>query len=193
MITQKVEIKKQLAKNTNNSLKKLKMYLPLFMTEAVIYSFMKDDKMEIIIIFMLWLHYLATVMWIGGMAFNILVLRPSMVAIDQNQRPVLGTVVLKRFIIFAWLSIAVLILTGIPIAFSSVAIENIFSTTYGIVLLSKHFVTLIMILIVTWVSFVLSTKLAPFAPKPNTILILVKINLSLGILVLLLTAILRSV
>jgi len=169
------------------------MYLPLFMTEAVIYSFMRGDKMEIIIIFMLWLHYLATVMWIGGMAFNILVLRPSMVAIDQNQRPVLGTTVLKRFIIFAWLSIAALILTGIPIAFSHVAFENIFSTTYGIVLLSKHFVTLIMILIVTWVSFVLSTKLASFAPKPNTILILVKINLSLGILVLLLTAILRGV
>jgi len=149
--------------------------------------------MEIIIIFMLWLHYLATVMWIGGMAFNILALRPSMVAIDQNQRPVLGTTVLKRFIILAWLSIAVLILTGIPIAFSHVAFGTILSTTYGIVLLSKHFVTLIMILIVSWVSFVLSTKLAPFAPKPNTIIILVKINLSLGILVLLLTAILRSI
>ncbi|MFA4957193.1 MAG: CopD family protein [Candidatus Methanoperedens sp.] len=146
--------------------------------------------MEIIYIITLWLHYLATVMWIGGMAFNLLVLRPSMIVIDQNQRPVLGTKVLKRFIIFAWLSIAVLILTGIPIGLSHAAFENIFSTTYGIVLLSKHFVTLIMILIVTWVSFVLSKKLASFAPKPNTILILVKTNLSLGILVLLLTAIL---
>jgi putative copper export protein len=116
-----------------------------------------------------------------------------MAAIDQNQRPVLGTTVLKRFIIFAWLSMAVLILTGIPIAFNRVAFEDIFSTTYGIVLLSKHFVTLIMILIVAWVSFVLSKKLAPFAPNPNTILILVKTNLSLGILVLLLTAILRGV
>ncbi len=149
--------------------------------------------MEIIIIFMLWLHYLATVIWIGGMAFNILVLRPSMIVLDQNQRPILGTKVLKRFIIFAWLSIAVLILTGIPMAFSRVAIEDIFSTTYGLVLLGKHLVTLIMILIVTWVSFVLSKKLAPFAPNPNTILILVKTNLSLGILVLLLTAILRRV
>ena len=149
--------------------------------------------MEIIIIFMLWLHYLATVMWIGGMAFNILVLRPSMVTIDQNQRPILGTMVLKRFIIFVWLSIIVLILTGIPIAFRHVAFEDILSTTYGIVLLSKHFVTLIMILIVTWISFVLSSKLATFAPKPNTILILVKTNLSLGILVLLLTAILKGV
>jgi uncharacterized membrane protein len=149
--------------------------------------------MEIIIIFMLWMHYLATLMWIGGMAFNLLVLRPSMTVIDQNQRPILGTKVLKHFIIFAWLSIAVLILTGIPMAFSRVAFEDIFTTTYGIVLVGKHFVTLIMILIVTWVSFVLSTKLAPFAPKPNTILILVKINLSLGILVLLLTAILRRV
>lgn len=149
--------------------------------------------MEIIYIITLWLHYLATIMWIGGMAFNILVLRPSMAAIDKNQRPVLGATVLKRFIIFAWLSITVLILTGIPIAFSRVAFEDILDTTYGIVLLSKHFVTLIMILIVTWVSFVLSKKLASFAPKPDTILILVKTNLSLGILVLLLTAILRSV
>jgi len=149
--------------------------------------------MEIINSIMLWLHYLATVMWIGGMAFNLLVLRPSMIVVDQNQRPILGTTVLKRFIFFAWLSILVLNITGISIALSRVAFEDILSTTYGIVLLSKHFVTLIMILIVTWVSFVLSTKLAPFAPKPNTILILVKINLSLGIVVLLLTAILRGV
>jgi hypothetical protein len=35
-----------------------------------------------------------------------------------------------------------------------------------------------MIFIVTWVSFVLSTRLAPYAPKPNTVLILVKTNLS---------------
>ena len=168
------------------------MCLPLFKTEAVD-SYKRGDKMEIIIIFMLWLHYLASVMWIGGMAFNLLVLRPSMVAIDQNQRPVLGTTVLKRFIIFAWLSIVVLILTGISIAFSRVAFEAIFSTTYGIVLLSKHFVTLIMIIIVTWVSFALSKRLAPFAPKPDTILILVKTNLSLGILVLLFTATLRGV
>lgn len=66
------------------------MCLPLFMTGAVIYSYKR----------------------IGGMAFSLLVLRPSMIAIDQNQRPVLGTTVLKRFIIFARLSIVVLILTG---------------------------------------------------------------------------------
>ncbi|MDO8727881.1 MAG: CopD family protein [Candidatus Methanoperedens sp.] len=127
------------------------------------------------------------------MAFNLLVLRPSMTIIDQNQRPILGTKVLKRFIIFAWLSIVVLILTGISITTNRIAFEDILSMTYGIVLLGKHLVTLIMIFIVTWISFVLSTKLASFAPKPDTILALVKTNLSLGILVLLLTAILRGV
>ena len=146
--------------------------------------------MEIINIIMLWLHYLATVMWIGGMAFNLLVLRPSMAVIEQNQRPVLGASVLKRFIIFAWLSIAVLVLTGISINYNRIASDNI-PATYGIVLLGKHFVTSIMILVVAWVSFVLSEKLAPFAPKPDTILILVKTNLSLGILVLFLTSALR--
>jgi len=148
--------------------------------------------MEIINIITLWLHYLATVMWIGGMAFNLLVLRPSMTVIDQNQRPILGTKVLKRFIIFAWLSIIVMILTGISIASSRIALEDIFSTTYGIVLISKLFVTLIMVLIVAWISFVLSGKLSSFAPKPETILLLVKTNLSLGILVLLLTSVLRG-
>lgn len=148
--------------------------------------------MEIIYIITLWLHYLATVMWIGGMAFNIMVLRPSMVVLDQNQRPVLGARVLKRFIVFAWLSIAVLVLTGISISYNRIASDNI-PATYGIVLLGKHFVTSIMILVVAWVSFVLSEKLAPFAPKPDTILMLVKTNLSLGALVLLLTAILKGV
>ena len=138
------------------------------------------------------MHYLATVMWIGGMAFNLLVLRPSMTVIDQNQRPILGTKVLKRFIIFAWLSIIVLIITGISIASSRIALEDIFSTTYGIVLLSKNFVTLIMVLIVSWISFVLSGKLLSFAPKPEMILLLVKTNLSLGILVLLLTSVLKG-
>ena len=148
--------------------------------------------MEIINIITLWLHYLATVMWIGGMAFNILVLRPSMMILDQNQHPILGNKVLKRFIIFAWLSIAVLVLTGISITYNRIAFEDILSTTYGIVLLSKHIVTLIMVLIVAWVIFVLSEKLSPFATKNETILLLVKTNLSLGVLILLLTSALRG-
>ncbi len=146
--------------------------------------------MELINIIMLWLHYLATVIWIGGMAFNLLVLRPSMMVLEQSQRPVLGNKVLKRFIIFAWLSITVLVLTGISINYNRMASDNI-PATYGIVLLVKHFVTSIMVLVVAWVSFVLSEKLTPFAPKPDTILILVKTNLSLGILVLFLTSALR--
>lgn len=125
------------------------------------------------------------VMEVGGIAFNIPVLRPSTMVIDQSQRPILGTVVLKSFIIFAWLSIVVLILTGTSIAFSRIDSEDILNTTYGIVLPSKHVVPLIMVLLVGWVSFVLSAKLAPFAPKPDTIVVSVKTNLSLGMLVLL--------
>lgn len=138
--------------------------------------------MELINIIMLWLHYLATVIWIGGMAFNIFVLRPSITVLEPDQRLVLGNKVLRRFIIFAWLSITSLILTGVSIT----------TSPYGTALLGKHLVTLVMVLIVAWISFVLSSKLAPFAPKPETIVLLVKTNLSLGILVLLLTALLRD-
>jgi len=58
------------------------------------------------------LHLLAAVIWIGGMFFAYVVLRPSAIALDPPQRLTLWAAVLKRFFPWVWLAIIVLLLSG---------------------------------------------------------------------------------
>lgn len=142
------------------------------------------------------------------MAFNIFVLRPSLTALEPTKRVKLVGLVLKRFIYFAWLSIAVLILTGIFL--DNRTSEALLSTNYGIALIIKHSIVVMMTGIVAVVSFVLFPKLKMFLgefdantyettkipPELATLLgkivTLVKLNLTLGVFVLLVTAILKE-
>lgn len=140
------------------------------------------------------LHLIATVIWIGGMFFNIFVLRPSLGIIEQEQRVKLGYTVLKRFLPFAWISIIILFITGI------------FLRNYE-TLIFKHIIVLFMVLIVAIISFILFPKLTPIVLQERIqdekrkelikingkIVLLVKINLMLGILVMLLTIIFKEV
>ena len=166
--------------------------------------------MSVLWVFVLWLHLLATVAWIGGMIFYVLVLVPSMGAIDPPQRGKLVGAVLKRYSPLAWGAIIVLIITGIFIAvykgFGGVS----FSSNYGIILFAKHLVILIMIVIGALVSFVIGPKLkappapaevasgGPPGPPPGMVKLqkqagaLGLINLVLGIAVLFLTELLKS-
>lgn len=62
---------------------------------------------------MLFLHILFAMVWIGGMAFNLLFLHPALKRMSQeNTRKEVVSEVLKRFFLGVWLSIAVLFLTG---------------------------------------------------------------------------------
>jgi uncharacterized membrane protein len=61
------------------------------------------------------LHIAAAIIWMGGMVFTLLALRP--VAIAQLQPPVrlpLMAAVLKRFFLLVWICIALLAATGLP-------------------------------------------------------------------------------
>ncbi|MCS4541157.1 MAG: CopD family protein [Euryarchaeota archaeon] len=161
------------------------------------------------------LHLLATVIWIGGMAFNLLVLRPSLTVIEPSQRIKLVCAVVKRFIYFAWGSIATLVVTGIFMAPRISFSYALLSTTYGFVLVIKHGLVLVMVIIVAVISFVLLPRLMTLPPSvagTNTssrtsshglppelvktlgkIVQFVKLNLALGILVLLVSTILEKV
>lgn len=61
----------------------------------------------------LFLHLLAAVVWIGGMAFALLALRPSLAAWDTMQRAVLWEAVLTRFFRFVAVAVALLLGTGL--------------------------------------------------------------------------------
>ena len=62
--------------------------------------------------FLLILHILGAVTWVGGMAFSILVLRPSLAVLEPAQRLDLHARVFKRFFLIVWHAMPIMILTG---------------------------------------------------------------------------------
>jgi uncharacterized membrane protein len=63
--------------------------------------------------FLRFLHVAAAVVWLGGMAFMLMALRPVAIAqLPPPQRLPLLTAVLRRFFAAVWVGIAVLLSTG---------------------------------------------------------------------------------
>jgi len=146
------------------------------------------------------LHQLATVFWIGGMAFINLVLEPSLAAVDPFQRGRIMGMVGKRFTSVAWGSVLLLVITG----FLKTPDGLLFYTSegYGITLLAKHIVVLLMILFGLRISLSLVPRIRREAPQPGQaptteflktqkqFEFLSRVNFLLGLLVLVLVALL---
>ncbi|MBY0331572.1 MAG: CopD family protein [Acetobacteraceae bacterium] len=58
------------------------------------------------------LHVLGAVLWVGGMAFAILVLRPALTTLEPAQRLALHQGVLARFFRLVWHAMPVVLLSG---------------------------------------------------------------------------------
>jgi uncharacterized membrane protein len=65
------------------------------------------------------LHLLCAVLWVGGMFFAYVVLRPSMIAIEPPQRMLLHTRVFKKFFLIIWHAMPLIIVTGFVMLFLS--------------------------------------------------------------------------
>ena len=57
-------------------------------------------------------HLLATIIWIGGMFFAYVILRPSLGFLDPPQRLTIWANVFKRFFVWVWVIVFILPLTG---------------------------------------------------------------------------------
>ena len=148
------------------------------------------------------LHLLATAVWIGGMIYSILVLMPSLTAIDPPQRGKLMGVAGKRFSFLAWGSIVVLLITGYLKTPEGMLFDT--STTYGMTLMLKHLVMLLMIIFGILIGFVIVPKIGKLAPKSGEppspeflkaqkqLPVFAVTNTILGIAVLLFVALLRQ-
>jgi len=146
------------------------------------------------------LHLLATVFWIGGMAFINLVLEPSLAAVDPAQRGRIMGMVGKRFTFVAWGSVLLLVITGFLKTPDGLLFDA--SEGYGITLLAKHIVVLLMILFGLRISLGLIPKIRSQAPQPGQapkpeflktqkqFEFLSRMNFLLGLLVLVLVALL---
>jgi uncharacterized membrane protein len=62
-------------------------------------------------------HILAAVVWVGGMFFAYVVLRPSAGPLDPAVRLALWQRVFARFFMWVWLSVAVLLVSGFTMVF----------------------------------------------------------------------------
>ena len=61
---------------------------------------------------LLGLHILGAVLWVGGMAFAILVLRPSLAVLAPADRLALHRTVFRRFFLLIWHAMPVVLATG---------------------------------------------------------------------------------
>ncbi len=57
-------------------------------------------------------HVLSAALWVGGMFFTYVVLRPSMGVLEPGQRMLLQGQVLRRFFLVVWHAMPLVILTG---------------------------------------------------------------------------------
>ncbi|WP_298217510.1 CopD family protein [Halothiobacillus sp.] len=133
------------------------------------------------------MHSLAAVLWIGGIFFAFMVLRPVSTMFEPPQRLRLWSTVFARFFPWVWFFIVILVITGYVDLFTRFG----GSMTQGY-LLAMQVIGWIMILLFAWLSFVLVGKLhravseqrwpdAAAAMQP--IRRIMAINLGLGILI----------
>ncbi len=175
--------------------------------------------MNIVNVVVTWMHLLAAVTLVGAMVYMLFVVMPSLAAIDPP--PLRGkfmAATLARYTRIAWTAIAVLVLSGVISTLGKISSPvALLSTTYGVVLLAKIVVALVMIALAFVASFVLNPRMAAIASRPSPaaggqspaggppavaleaarlqaqIMALAKTNLFLGMLVLLAVAVLHSI
>jgi uncharacterized membrane protein len=58
------------------------------------------------------LHLLCAVLWVGGMFFAYVILRPSLAAIEAPQRMLLHTQVFRKFFLLVWHVMPLILITG---------------------------------------------------------------------------------
>lgn len=145
------------------------------------------------------LHLIFAVVWIGGMIFMNLVLMPSLTTLDVNERGKLFGAVAKRFTIVSWTSVLLLLISGLIKTPEGLLFNT--SSDYGIMLVFKHIIFVLMIISGFLITFIFAPKIRNLTPKPgerpnaefsaaqNKIKLLSSINMVLGIIVLFLISI----
>jgi len=131
-----------------------------------------------------WLHVMATVIWIGGMFINFIVIRPvSMKVLDPASAGKFNQAVMKRFKILVYVSIVVLGVTGIPLKIideNYVSIIN-FDNNWEIVAFVKHIFYGVLTVLAVYNFEVLSRKMSRLAkngPSPQLKLVQNQLKLS---------------
>jgi uncharacterized membrane protein len=153
-----------------------------------------------------WLHMLATVLWLGGLAAVVLLLHPAAQRLNAPERDALLETAQRRLDPVGWFCLALLTGTGLIQMSASPQYEGFLSVTnsWAVSILLKHLVFFGMAGVsayLTWFSLpelkraVLKQsagKPVDIAPLQKRNLWLLRLNLFLGGIVLILTALARA-
>ncbi len=124
------------------------------------------------------LHLLAIATWVGGMAFALLVLRPSLAVLDPTARLALHGQVFRRFFLIVWHAMPIALLTGwAMVAGVYGGFANLYWTVNVMQLLGLVMAVVFVVLFFgAWKRF----RAAPSAESVGAIRRLVTVNLVLG-------------
>lgn len=143
----------------------------------------------------LFLHLLSAVIWVGGMFFAYLCLRPAAGSLEPPSRLGLWVGTFERFFVWVWAAVILLPATGYWLIAKFGGFANV-----GVYVHIMHALGIAMILVFLHVYFapyrrlrksVSSGDFGSAAKQLNQIRILVAVNLSLGLLVLMTVRLLR--
>ena len=132
------------------------------------------------------LHTLAAVIWVGGMFFAHMILRPSVLSLEPVVRLQLWCHIFSRFFVWVWLCIAVLLISGFAIVlfvqggFYAAGIHVHAMTGLGLIMVANYFV----LYFVLWPRFRREVDGANWQSAPQRLAAirrLVTVNLILGL------------
>jgi uncharacterized membrane protein len=179
------------------SLSSLCLYISLSLYNSNRLIKLVDIGLQLVLSILNFLHLFATVIWIGGMTTNMLVLLPSM---REALEPAIAGrflgVVMRRFRRLVYGSIFLLILAGVPME-----LLNDNGNTWSQLIMVKHLFVIALVLLTIYSFEVLAPKVAKLAtkgPSPELAklqrlqLRLAATGLLLGIIILLFAGILIS-
>lgn len=109
-----------------------------------------------------WLHMLATVLWIGGLAFQSAVLQPAIrSSLQPSQQPSLLEALRRRFQPLAWLSLGALLLTGLTQMSAHPSYHGLLSvdSAWARSILAKHLAILCMVGVAAYQTWFLQPEL----------------------------------
>ena len=147
---------------------------------------------QIVFAIVTFLHDLFTVVWIGGLITLGVIVMPSarkVVGAGPQLKQLMDTI-RRRLSVLVYVSIVVLMVTGMLMANRSPAFQGLFNfgNAYSTVLTVKHILVLVMVGLALYRSLVLGRRSRPPAPSQERLSAgLLFLNIVLGIVVLLLS------
>jgi uncharacterized membrane protein len=129
-------------------------------------------------------HVLCAVVWVGGMFFAYVVLRPSLSALEPLQRIAIHTQVFRRFFLIVWHAMPLILISGFAVLFGFYGGPAYVGWNIHLMMLLGLIMSAVFLLIVfgPYARFRRTTDRNRAAAALDTIRKLIAVNLVLGLI-----------